>query len=155
MTEETRSFYDKSNMGPGSNKPAAGPEYQSDPTRGDVSGPDVDHLNYPSLSSAGLVEVELPLRDSSGPQKVEKVLAARIGQHISQQTEDAFSVSDAEAAEVMSWYTGCCEGAKLLGEDELKHMKKLARGLAASSDPAEFFATEVEPFLTSLNPQGR
>jgi hypothetical protein len=158
MEEESRGFYHKSNMGPGSGKPAPEQQEQSDPAHGDVSGADVDHLSYPSLASQGLEEIELPRRDStsSTPFKVEKILARNIGSHISRQIENALTDSDtSEASSILNWYVGACEGAQLLDEGTLKDMKKLAHRFATASDPEGLFIEQIQPWLANLRPRRR
>jgi hypothetical protein len=147
--------YPNSHMSPGAGAPTPQPEYHEDPTRGAVSGADSEHLTYPSLSHQGLVTVELPLSNPSGVAQVEKVLARNIGHHVAEQVERGFRVSTAEASNTLAWYTGCLKANELLDAKSIAQLEKLSRGLAGSSDPGEFYLTNVEPFLVGLRPGRR
>jgi|SRR5665213_481950 hypothetical protein len=147
--------FPNSNMPSGGGKPAPEPEYHGRPDRGPISGPDADNLTYPSLSNQGLVTVEFPLPNTNGMEKTEKILARNVGAHISTQVERSFRISPDEASATLNWYTGVCQGTDLLDSGSLAHMAKLSRQFASASDPAEFYVTNVEPFLVSLTSRRR
>ena len=126
------------------------------PTRGPVASvPDTDRVIYPSLSHVGLEAVDLPVRDPSRSfEKVEKVLACNIGRHISTKLE-ADLRHGREAHETLAWYTGCLRANELLDGDTQAHLEKLSRKFASSTNQAEVFINEVEPFLAGLRSQRR
>jgi hypothetical protein len=135
-------------------EPRPQPEYDRE-DQGAVSGKDSDSLTYPSLSSAGRIELELPIRNARGMCKVEKCQARHLGRHIARVVEGAFHSSPAEAVNSLAWYCGVCAGGQLLGDKDQDRMKSLARQFAGAADPSAFFEDEVSPFLHGLTPGRR
>ena len=146
-------LYDKSNLSPGSGKPAPerGPQA---PTSGPVTGEHADNLAYPSLSSEGRVEIELPMLNSgSSVFKVTKCRACDLGRFISRQVAAALGTGQAHVT--LSHYAGACCGGKLLASHSQRKMDEMVIRLANSKHPKTLFETEVRPFLESLKPQAR
>lgn len=150
--------YNKSNMPAKSGEPSPdrGPRQDqgeialrsTDPVRGDVVG-------YPSLESQGLVEIELPSRNPTHVGMVEKMRLCDFGKHVEKQVERDLASSPAEASITLSWYGGVARGAKLFDDATLAEFGKLTHAFSGASDPEQFFADEVQPFLSGLVPRKR
>lgn len=153
---DEKMVYNRSDM---PQKPGA-PQRQeivSDPTRGDVSGPDERHLSYPSLNSEGRVELELPVfNPGSSAFKVVKFQSRDLGALVSKHVADALPIGNAHL--LFAHYTGCCKGQTLLGPETQKRMNELSAAFARI-EPGErqvtFYEEEIEPWLASLQPQAR
>jgi len=153
MTDDTM-LYDRSNMPSGRGVPSSEPKLSADPTRGPVSGADRESMSYPSLSSQGLVEIEIPLRNvGSGPFRVAKVLVRNVGQHISRHVEARLPTGDAHLE--FSHFVGVVKAQELLSADAQRRMDNLATRLAGSRNPEIIFTEEIQPWLASLQPKAR
>ena len=112
---------------------------------------------YPSGSSSGYVEVELPsLPGSINP--TERLHMRDFGGHLAAKLESAMNTGylrKQSPAQVFKHYAAVARGASLMDEGALKRMDDLASEFEKEPEKQQFFEMVVRPYLLTLAPRRR
>jgi hypothetical protein len=116
---------------------------------------------YPSGSESGHVQIEIPTLPGS-PNTVERLHARDFGPYVVRKIESAMSQQgymrsgpQQDSAQVFRHYTSVARGAKLMDENTLRQMERLAGEFEGESAREEFFSMVLRPYLHSLTPGRR
>ena len=114
---------------------------------------------YPSASSTGHVEIEVPtLPGSLNP--TERLHVRDFGTHVVGKIDSAFKRGvyvktgpQQSAADTFKHYVACAKGAQLMDKDAISRMEALASEFASVPEREEYFSQVVKPHLLSLTPK--
>lgn len=112
---------------------------------------------YPSGSSSGYVEIELPsLPGSINP--TERLHMRDFGGHVVGKIESSINcgyLRQQSPAQVFRHYTAVARGASLMDEAALKRMETIADEFAGELEQGEYYKQVIRPWLHSLAPKRR
>jgi hypothetical protein len=115
---------------------------------------------YPSGSSSGYVEVELPtLPGSLNP--TERLHVREFGVHVSDKIERSFNKGYMRTGpqqgphQVLAHYAAVARGAQLMDDQALKRLESLASEFEKEPLRPEYFEMVIKPYLVSLKPRRR
>lgn len=129
------------------------------PDQGPVTADSQGNWSYPSAVHAGMVRVEIPLKNPEPFKQTESILACNFGQHVTRKVESEFQklkglqyrgFKPSDPATTFAHYTGAAKGLGLLDEKTISQMERLSRRLAEASDPERLFSESIRPFLINL-----
>jgi hypothetical protein len=158
MTQDSESFYSKSNM----------PSEQGQPTEltpprepgGPVAvkpGAKDGSVVYPSMRGSEIFEFPLYGQEqNTTPFMVETGRLQDLPELITRRIEAALThEGDDEAVKVMAHYSGCVCGGGIVDKRSASEINELTQQFAQSPDKEGFFVEKVIPYLDALRPGKR
>jgi len=156
MTEESGSIYMQQ-------APAPDPD-GGRPDQGPVTTDSQGNLSYPSAEIAGMIRIQIPLKNPEPFKETESILACNFGLHVTHRVEAEFQklkgiqyrgFKPSDPVTTLAHYAGAARGLELLEEKTISQLESLSRKMSSSSDPEKFFKETVRPFLINLRPGRR